>query len=106
MRTTVSCRPSATTASGSRWTRCAKSTQLEELWGVGKGPLEDWEVKSVDLGRLSWAAEGVFVAGHTGFKGGWLATWLARLGADVTGVARRRPTDSDAFFEADVAARS
>lgn len=29
----------------------------------------------------------VLLTGHTGFKGGWLACWLARLGAQVTGVA-------------------
>jgi CDP-glucose 4,6-dehydratase len=27
----------------------------------------------------------VLLTGHTGFKGGWLAHWLAALGADVTG---------------------
>jgi CDP-glucose 4,6-dehydratase len=27
----------------------------------------------------------VFLTGHTGFKGGWLALWLQRLGAEVTG---------------------
>lgn len=29
----------------------------------------------------------VLLTGHTGFKGSWLALWLKRLGADVTGVA-------------------
>lgn len=29
----------------------------------------------------------VLVTGHTGFKGSWLALWLQRLGAHVTGVA-------------------
>lgn len=29
----------------------------------------------------------VLVTGHTGFKGSWLALWLAELGAEVTGVA-------------------
>jgi CDP-glucose 4,6-dehydratase len=27
----------------------------------------------------------VFLTGHTGFKGGWLSSWLARLGAEVIG---------------------
>lgn len=27
----------------------------------------------------------VFLTGHTGFKGGWLAVWLQRLGAEVRG---------------------
>ena len=29
----------------------------------------------------------VLLTGHTGFKGSWLALWLSRLGAIVTGVA-------------------
>ncbi|WP_240222389.1 CDP-glucose 4,6-dehydratase [Rheinheimera hassiensis] len=29
----------------------------------------------------------VLLTGHTGFKGSWLAYWLKRLGADVTGVS-------------------
>jgi CDP-glucose 4,6-dehydratase len=32
------------------------------------------------------------VTGHTGFKGSWLALWLARLGAEVTGLASGTPT--------------
>jgi len=34
-----------------------------------------------------WAGRRVFLTGHTGFKGVWLAFWLARLGAEVTGYA-------------------
>ena len=29
----------------------------------------------------------ILVTGHTGFKGSWLALWLQRLGARVTGLA-------------------
>lgn len=29
----------------------------------------------------------IFITGHTGFKGAWLAFWLTELGADVTGYA-------------------
>lgn len=32
-----------------------------------------------------WAGRSVFLTGHTGFKGGWLALWLAKLGAKVHG---------------------
>ena len=34
-----------------------------------------------------WRAKRVLVTGHTGFKGAWLALWLQRLGAEVTGLA-------------------
>ena len=34
-----------------------------------------------------WRGKRVLLTGHTGFKGAWLAIWLRRLGADVTGLA-------------------
>ena len=34
-----------------------------------------------------WSGKRVFLTGHTGFKGGWLALWLTRQGAEVTGYA-------------------
>lgn len=34
----------------------------------------------------------VLVTGHTGFKGSWLALWLARLGARVVGYSHPPPT--------------
>ncbi|KQP45014.1 CDP-glucose 4,6-dehydratase [Pseudorhodoferax sp. Leaf274] len=34
-----------------------------------------------------WAGRRVLLTGHTGFKGSWLALWLRRLGAQVTGLA-------------------
>jgi len=34
-----------------------------------------------------WAGKRVLVTGHTGFKGGWLAVWLERMGAKVVGIA-------------------
>ena len=34
-----------------------------------------------------WRGKRVLLTGHTGFKGAWLALWLERLGADVTGLA-------------------
>ncbi|MFT0849974.1 CDP-glucose 4,6-dehydratase [Achromobacter sp. F4_2707] len=34
-----------------------------------------------------WQGKRVLLTGHTGFKGSWLALWLARLGAHVTGLA-------------------
>lgn len=34
-----------------------------------------------------WRGKRVLVTGHTGFKGAWLAYWLRRMGASVTGLA-------------------
>ena len=41
----------------------------------------------------------VLVTGHTGFKGGWLATWLKALGARVVGFALPPPLNEPSFFE-------
>jgi CDP-glucose 4,6-dehydratase len=41
----------------------------------------------------------VLVTGHTGFKGSWLALWLLRLGARVSGVSRDIPTQPSMFAE-------
>ena len=34
-----------------------------------------------------WRGKRVLLTGHTGFKGAWAALWLARMGAEVTGLA-------------------
>ena len=34
-----------------------------------------------------WKNRSVFLTGHTGFKGGWLALWLTSMGAKVNGYA-------------------
>ncbi|MGE3188480.1 MAG: NAD-dependent epimerase/dehydratase family protein, partial [Vicinamibacterales bacterium] len=44
----------------------------------------------------------VLVTGHTGFKGGWLSLWLARLGAEVTGYSLPAPDGPTMFREARV----
>ena len=36
---------------------------------------------------MFWQGRRVFLTGHTGFKGSWLALWLEQLGASVTGYA-------------------
>jgi CDP-glucose 4,6-dehydratase len=44
-----------------------------------------------------WRGRRVLVTGHTGFVGGWLSAWLARMGARVTGLALPAPT-TPSFF--------
>ena len=34
-----------------------------------------------------WQGKQVLLTGHTGFKGAWLALWLQKMGANVTGIA-------------------
>ncbi len=46
-----------------------------------------------------WRGKRVFLTGHTGFKGGWLALWLARMGAIVTGYALPPPA-GNTFYQA------
>lgn len=40
-----------------------------------------------------WRGRRVLLTGHTGFKGAWLALWLQRLGAQVTGLALAPATE-------------
>jgi len=44
-----------------------------------------------------WRGRRVFLTGHTGFKGSWLALWLADMGAEVTGFALAPPTRPSLF---------
>lgn len=45
-----------------------------------------------------WSGRRVFLTGHTGFKGSWLAFWLSRLGAQVTGYALPPPMTAASIF--------
>ena len=45
-----------------------------------------------------WQGKRVLLTGHTGFKGSWAAIWLARLGADVTGLALA-PDQTPSLFD-------
>src|SRR3989442_15993671 len=47
--------------------------------------------------RDFWRGRSVFLPGHTGFKGGWLATWLIDMGAEVTGYSREADTTPSYF---------
>ena len=44
----------------------------------------------------------ILLTGHTGFKGGWLALWLAELGAEVHGFALEPPSSPNLFTAAGV----
>ncbi|MCX6651890.1 MAG: CDP-glucose 4,6-dehydratase [Methanomassiliicoccales archaeon] len=52
----------------------------------------------IDL-KSKYRNKRVLVTGHTGFKGGWLSFWLAKLGSEVTGFSNEIPT-KPSFYEA------
>lgn len=62
--------------------------------GVGSG--------KVDPGF--WNNKKVYLTGHTGFKGSWIALWLQQMGANVKGFALAPPTDPALFTVAKVGA--
>jgi CDP-glucose 4,6-dehydratase len=47
---------------------------------------------------MNWQGKRVFLTGHTGFKGGWLALWLTKLGAEVRGYSLS-PSSTPSLFE-------
>ncbi|MCF7979837.1 MAG: CDP-glucose 4,6-dehydratase [Chromatiaceae bacterium] len=50
-----------------------------------------------------WRNKRVLLTGHTGFKGSWLALWLNRLGAQVTGIGLPPATEPNLFTLAQLA---
>ena len=54
-------------------------------------------MEDVVISPSFWRGKRVFVTGHTGFKGAWLALWLTDLGAEVTGYSLPPPTDPSLF---------
>lgn len=54
------------------------------------------------MNREFWRGKRVFLTGHTGFKGGWLALWLVDMGAEVHGYALPPPTEPSFFTVANL----
>ena len=54
------------------------------------------------MNRTFWRGKRVFLTGHTGFKGGWLALWLADMGAEVHGYALTPSTESNFYSVANL----
>ncbi|MEG0633405.1 CDP-glucose 4,6-dehydratase [compost metagenome] len=53
---------------------------------------------SMAVSRSFWSGRRVFLTGHSGFKGGWLALWLRELGAEVHGYSLA-PDTSPALYD-------
>jgi len=62
-------------------------------------------VENLVMNPAFWSGRKVFITGHTGFKGSWLAIWLASIGAKVYGYSTAPPTEPNLFVEARVAER-
>ncbi|NTU70748.1 MAG: CDP-glucose 4,6-dehydratase [Coriobacteriia bacterium] len=75
--------------------------------GFGTSPLEGLvtRVTSGELFGGVFRGRRVFLTGHTGFKGSWLAYWLTEMGAEVTGFALEPPTNPSLFVLAGIEAR-
>lgn len=56
-------------------------------------------LESLGMKKNFWSDRKVFLTGHTGFKGGWIALWLTNLGAKVYGYSLSVPTFPSFFSE-------
>jgi CDP-glucose 4,6-dehydratase len=64
----------------------------------GKSAVEELGLNTLRNPSCSfWNGKRVLLTGHTGFKGSWLAWWLQRLGAEVTGIALPSLATPDLF---------
>jgi CDP-glucose 4,6-dehydratase len=54
---------------------------------------------TVGLDPAAWSGRRVLLTGHNGFKGSWLALWLAEMGAEVTGFSAP-PRGGPSLYEA------
>lgn len=59
--------------------------------------LRQGEVENLVISSAFWLGRRVFVTGHTGFKGAWLALMLSRLNARATGYSLAPPTRPSLF---------
>ena len=50
------------------------------------------------IDRQFWRGKSIFLTGHTGFKGGWLSTWLLEMESNVYGYALA-PNTTPSFYE-------
>jgi CDP-glucose 4,6-dehydratase len=75
--------------------------------GKREGSVEDvvkpYATNAEPFARNLWEGRRVFLTGHTGFKGGWLAQWLATKGAKIRGYALDPATEPNLFTLASVA---
>lgn len=56
-------------------------------------------MEDLEMNPSFWRNRSVFLTGHTGFKGGWIALWLSNLGANVNGYSLPPPTMPNFYTE-------
>jgi CDP-glucose 4,6-dehydratase len=80
-------------AAEQRW-RSHRSQKSKRSLRTRLKPMKSMEatlgVRQID--KEFWKGKRVLVTGHTGFKGGWLCSWLKGLGANVMGYSLPPPT--------------
>jgi CDP-glucose 4,6-dehydratase len=54
-------------------------------------------METMEMNLEFWRGRSVFLTGHTGFKGGWMALWLSELGAKVHGYSLESTTKPNFF---------
>lgn len=69
-----------------------RSSSVENL-----GVMHTDTMLSINPDPVFWHGRRVVLTGHTGFKGSWLALWLHRLGAQVTGIALPPVSDPNLY---------
>jgi len=53
----------------------------------------------MEINHSFWKGRSVFLTGHTGFKGGWIAMWLTMMGAKVNGYSLEAPSVPSFYSE-------
>ena len=64
--------------------------------------MEGMEVGAGKINIDFWRGKKVYLTGHTGFKGSWLALWLQKMGSQVKGFSLEPPTNPSLFKVANV----
>ena len=91
--------PSSITASGRPWTPSATSSTSKSSGAKEKPHGRPGNLLPTDD---FWRNRRVFLTGHTGFKGGWMALWLSHLGATVRGYSLDPATSPSLFAAANI----
>ena len=56
-------------------------------------------MENMEINPNFWKNRSVLITGHTGFKGGWMALWLTKMGAKVHGYSLDPVTNFNFFTE-------